>query len=319
MKKVGEFFACFLPLLGFLAIQVGIGVIGGMVKGVSLVMQGITNPDALQQALLESDYLLTVTIISQIVCFIVFLIFYRSIFKIKKPESPAKVFSATSPLLIIVLFIAVEAATSSLLIKASVFIPDLMEEYAELIEQSGLAEMSVLSTIATLVLAPLGEELAFRGMTLNLAGKFTKKFWIANIIQAAMFGIAHMNIVQGTYAFILGLVLGFIYKKYNSLYASILAHLVFNFTGTYLVGVIFGVEEDVPMIRWIIVFATAIVVCGFAFVGVLKDKKTFEREPMYMKRIHFREEMPVAYATAGIPAEAPAVNTTDSFNNNGQV
>lgn len=319
MKKVGEFFACFLPLLGFLAIQVGVAMIGGIVKGVSLAMQGVTSQDALEEALLGSDYLMEITIASQLVCFIIFLIFYRVIFKIKKPESPAKVFSATSPLLIIVLFVAVEAITSSILIKVSVLIPDLMQQYAEMIEKSGLADMTVLSTIATLVLAPLGEELAFRGMTLNLAGKFTKKFWIANIIQAAMFGIAHMNIVQGTYAFVLGLVLGFIYKKYNSLYATMIAHLAFNFSGTYLVGLLFGTEDDVPIIRWIVVLAAATVICAFAFVAVLRDKKTFEREPMYMKRIHFREEMPAAYATAGVPVNTTPVNTTDTFNNNGQL
>lgn len=319
MKKVGEFFACFLPLLGFLAIQVGVAMIGGIVKGVSLAMQGVTSQDALEEALLGSDYLMEITIASQLVCFIIFLIFYRVIFKIKKPESPAKVFSATSPLLIIVLFVAVEAITSSILIKVSVLIPDLMQQYAEMIEKSGLADMTVLSTIATLVLAPLGEELAFRGMTLNLAGKFTKKFWIANIIQAAMFGIAHMNIVQGTYAFVLGLVLGFIYKKYNSLYATMIAHLAFNFSGTYLVGLLFGTEDDVPIIRWIVVLAAATVICAFAFVAVLRDKKTFEREPMYMKRIHFREEMPAAYAAAGVPVNTTPVNTTDTFNNNGQL
>jgi membrane protease YdiL (CAAX protease family) len=319
MKKVGEFFACFLPLLGFLAIQVGVAMIGTIVKGVSLAMQGVTSADALEEALLGSDYLMKITIVSQLVCFIIFLIFYRVIFKIKKPESPAKVFSATSPLLIIVLFVAVEAITSSILIKVSVLIPDLMQQYAEMIEKSGLADMTVLSTIATLVLAPLGEELAFRGMTLNLAGKFTKKFWIANIIQAAMFGIAHMNIVQGTYAFVLGLVLGFIYKKYNSLYATMIAHLAFNFSGTYLVGLLFGTEDDVPIIRWIVVLAAATVICAFAFVAVLRDKKTFEREPMYMKRIHFRKEMPAAYAAAGVPVNTTPVNTTDTFNNNGQL
>ena len=319
MKKVGEFFACFLPLLGFLAIQVGVAMLGGIVKGVSLAMQGVTSADALEEALLGSDYLMKITIVSQLVCFIIFLIFYRVIFKIKKPEFPAKVFSATSPLLIIVLFVAVEAITSSILIKVSVLIPDLMQQYAEMIEKSGLADMTVLSTIATLVLAPLGEELAFRGMTLNLAGKFTKKFWIANIIQAAMFGIAHMNIVQGTYAFVLGLVLGFIYKKYNSLYATMIAHLAFNFSGTYLVGLLFGTEDDVPIIRWIVVLAAATVICAFAFVAVLRDKKTFEREPMYMKRIHFREEMPAAYAAAGVPVNTTPVNTTDTFNNNGQL
>ena len=318
-NKVGRFFACFLPLLGFLAIQVAVAMAGGMVKGVSLVLKGVTDAKAMEEAMMATDYLLVITIVSQVVTFIVFLIFYIFIFKIRKPESPAKVFSAKSPILIMLLLASAEAIISILLMNAYNVFPKIMEEYAKLIEQSGLADMSVLSTIATLVLAPLGEELAFRGMTLNLAGKFTKKFWVANMIQAAMFGIAHMNIVQGVYAFTIGLIFGYIYKKYNSLYASILAHLTFNFTGTYLVVLFFGTEEEVPLLRMLIVFVVAATVFSLAFIAIKKDRKTFEREPMYMKRIHYREEMPVAYAAAGVPVNAPADNPTDTFNNNGQI
>ena len=139
------------------------------------------------------------------------------------------------------------------------------------------------------------------------------------MIQAAMFGIAHMNILQGVYAFTIGLIFGYIYKKYNSLYASILAHLTFNFTGTYLVVLFFGTEEEVPLLRMLIVFVVAATVFSLASIAIKKDRKTFEREPMYMKRIHYREEMPVAYATAGVPVNAPTDNPTDTFNNNGQI
>ena len=38
----------------------------------------------------------------------------------------------------------------------------------------------------------------------------TLPFWLANIWQALLFGLLHMNVLQGVYAFTVGLVLGFI-------------------------------------------------------------------------------------------------------------
>ena len=45
------------------------------------------------------------------------------------------------------LFIGLEALISTLLIVMQGVLPDLMQEYAEMIEKSGLADMTVLSTI----------------------------------------------------------------------------------------------------------------------------------------------------------------------------
>jgi hypothetical protein len=38
-------------------------------------------------------------------------------------------------------------------------------------------------------------------------------FWVANILQAVLFGIYHMNPLQGIYAFFIGLFLGYVCHK----------------------------------------------------------------------------------------------------------
>jgi hypothetical protein len=43
-----------------------------------------------------------------------------------------------------------------------------------------------------------------------------------------------MNLVQGIYAFFLGILLGYLVKRYNSLIASMTFHAFFNFFGTWL-------------------------------------------------------------------------------------
>lgn len=50
----------------------------------------------------------------------------------------------------------------------------------------------------------------------------------ANILQALFFGIYHGNIIQGIYATIIGFLLGLLYRRFNSIYASILLHMMIN-------------------------------------------------------------------------------------------
>lgn len=55
-------------------------------------------------------------------------------------------------------------------------------------------------------------------------------FFVVLIISSLIFGVYHGNIIQGTYAFIIGLILGIIAYRKNLL-ASIWLHMVINGTG----------------------------------------------------------------------------------------
>ena len=112
--------------------------------------------------------------------------------------------------------------------------PDLMKEYAEIMKAAGITDMTVVVFIATVIFAPIGEELLCRGIIFRLAGKVSPKFWVANCIQALAFGIIHANLVQGTYAFFLGAVLGYIYGKYRNIWVCMLLHGAINFSSNYV-------------------------------------------------------------------------------------
>lgn len=77
------------------------------------------------------------------------------------------------------------------------------------------------------VLAPIFEELMYRGVILNelLSGR---RFFAANLLQALVFGIMHQNVIQGTYAAVLGFILGCAYKMTESIYMTMLTHFLFN-------------------------------------------------------------------------------------------
>lgn len=92
-----------------------------------------------------------------------------------------------------------------------------------------------LGYVAIGILAPLAEEVVFRGAILRklLQMMPTGKHWIAIAISALIFGIVHFNLAQGTHAFVAGLLLGWMYYRTHSIIPGIVFHWVNN-TVSYL-------------------------------------------------------------------------------------
>jgi len=90
-----------------------------------------------------------------------------------------------------------------------------------------LSVSPVISMLSAIVIAPIYEEIIFRGILLK---GMTKKInpAIALVVSALLFALVHFNIQQGINAFFLGLVIGFIYLTTESIYLSIFAHFINN-------------------------------------------------------------------------------------------
>jgi membrane protease YdiL (CAAX protease family) len=58
-------------------------------------------------------------------------------------------------------------------------------------------------------------------------------YYLAIIVQAILFGAFHMNAIQGCYAFVLGLGMGYVMHLYNNIFVTIIIHMIFNLIGTY--------------------------------------------------------------------------------------
>ena len=70
-----------------------------------------------------------------------------------------------------------------------------------------------------------------------------------------------MNMIQGIYAFCLGLVLGYVCNRGGSIYYSLLLHMLFNFWGTVLSGLIPFGDTTFAFIFWFL-FGIAMTVGG---------------------------------------------------------
>lgn len=81
--------------------------------------------------------------------------------------------------------------------------------------------------------APIMEEIIFRGLVLRHLEPYGKSFAI--VMSAFLFGIFHGNIVQIPYAFLVGLVLGYVAIEYNILWAMVL-HMINNLVLGDLIG-----------------------------------------------------------------------------------
>lgn len=90
-----------------------------------------------------------------------------------------------------------------------------------------LAVSPIVLIFSVIIVAPIYEEIIFRGILLKGMSKKINPT-IALVVSALFFAIAHMNIPQGINAFILGLTVGFIYLKTESIYLSIFAHSLNN-------------------------------------------------------------------------------------------
>lgn len=106
--------------------------------------------------------------------------------------------------------------------------PEIFKDYEKLMEG---VDINVLPAWATLfivaVWAPLAEEIVFRAMIFRTLRKGFA-FWPAAVLSGIAFGVYHMNVIQGVYASLLGILLAYIYEKTNSLLGVYLFHLSFN-------------------------------------------------------------------------------------------
>ncbi|MBQ2192934.1 MAG: CPBP family intramembrane metalloprotease [Prevotella sp.] len=95
------------------------------------------------------------------------------------------------------------------------------------------------------ILAPLAEEAVFRGAVLRvLLRLFDKKWhWIAIAISAILFGLVHGNVQQFVHATLIGLILGWMYYRTDSILPGVLFHWVNNSAAYVISNLIPNAEQ----------------------------------------------------------------------------
>lgn len=143
------------------------------------------------------------------------------------------------------------------------FVPEeIMKAYEE--ASAALTEGPiVLQILSTVILAPIMEEILFRGIVLPRFAK-AMPLPIAVIASSLVFGIMHGQLVWIAYATFLGLVMSVIALREKSIKASMLFHIVFNLFGSFI-----GVFE-LEGIALIVVCVASFIVAAVCMWFILK-------------------------------------------------
>jgi len=104
-------------------------------------------------------------------------------------------------------------------------------EFQELMIKA-IGDNMTFAFLAVAIAAPLLEEILFRGIILE---GFLKNYdpWKAIIWSAVIFGLVHLNPYQFIVAFLIGVIMGWIYWKTGSLWLCIIIHFVNNSFGFF--------------------------------------------------------------------------------------
>jgi membrane protease YdiL (CAAX protease family) len=104
----------------------------------------------------------------------------------------------------------------------------------KIFQESGHLVVQVLLTISAVIVAPLAEELLFRGYIYGVLKRFTDSYFAA-VASALLFALVHLHIGTLLPLFALGLILVTAYELSGSLLVPVCIHGFFNAASTALI------------------------------------------------------------------------------------
>lgn len=99
-----------------------------------------------------------------------------------------------------------------------------------------------MNLIIIALLPAVVEEFIFRGLLLN--GYKKRNPLMAILLSAFLFGLMHMNLNQFSYAFVIGIIFGFLAYATGSLLPSILGHFIINGTSVVITHLSSGATQE---------------------------------------------------------------------------
>ena len=108
--------------------------------------------------------------------------------------------------------------------------PDWIREHELLVAMRAMsAPWKALAAVSAVVLAPLSEEIFFRGLFQSMIRMYTRRPWVAILVTELAFAAVHIPLWHTLPSlFLLSVVLGYNYARCGRLLAPILIHAVFN-------------------------------------------------------------------------------------------
>lgn len=273
-NKIKSFFIAMLYLGIAFVIQITVSIIGATIISVKYFME---NPSKAQISVVDQTTAITkelmanmnyILLISSILTIVIFFLIY--ILK-KKNISKELLFKNTNKsnyLLALMLGVSIwlfNMGFVSLLSEAGLF-KNSFKALEDAMSFIGVNNV-VLSILVVGIVAPFSEELIFRGVIYNKLSK-SMSITATIIIQGILFGVYHMNLVQGLYASLLGIVFGYVTYKTKSIWPAVIMHMVNNAVSViapYILG-----ESIDSLFAYIILLIIGFIISGIGIVLIRK-------------------------------------------------
>ncbi|MCD7981619.1 MAG: CPBP family intramembrane metalloprotease [Clostridiales bacterium] len=238
MNRIVSFFKSILPCLLMLILQaavvIPVGILYAFLTAGNVGSALGSIPDLLTGSAADTGFSQTANFIYGLLAVLIFGLWYRRTFvrpfRHKKRANRPTGFSFHTVMSILFLAIGLQYVTLLVVNCTAVLRPDWLTTYNALMESAGYNDLTPLLLVYSVILAPVTEELIFRGLVFRFA-RCALPFWVANVWQTLLFGLVHGNFIQGIYAFVMGLFLGFLCHRGRGIKYSIPVHILYNVIG----------------------------------------------------------------------------------------
>lgn len=250
--RVSAVFHSLLVFLGVFITQFAASMLCMIATGCYVLFVQGQDRAALQKLILQlaDDFSMVISLVYAVAAIVWCGILYRRCEWRERPFRYKKAFGRGRIFFIIIFgFGACIIMTMAVGVVAQIF-PAAFENYQKLMSSLSV-ESSILTIPYVALLGPVAEELIFRGVISDRL-KPAFPFWLVNTIQAALFGIFHMNVIQGVYAFVLGILLGIVVNVTGTILSSMLLHIVFNTTSLLLSELATHTGKLYDILGWVI-------------------------------------------------------------------
>lgn len=143
-------------------------------------------------------------------------------------------------ILIVITGLSLQFFSTGILNAIELHRPELLGSYRDMVRSSFSLNNGIFRVTTVMLLAPVCEELVFRGISLSSSRRaFTCRHSdaIAILLSALLFALYHGNLVQFCYALPMGILLALLATWTSSLLPSILLHITIN-VSSYFTGML---------------------------------------------------------------------------------
>jgi len=250
-----------------------VGIIGAAIYAMPAAIQAALDGETLDETMFEHlymDFALILSLLSFASITLFFALMWRKI-RLKLPRFQNNGLNYSNVAATILLFAGMCYVITALLSFIDVyrFFPSYEDVVSYLTDGHLILRILVIG-----IGAPFAEELVFRGVIFNRLCSWMP-VWVAVLVSSVLFGIMHLNVIQGIYATIAGVVLCVLYVRYRNLWIPIIGHMAFNLLSVFTdeIVTVTGLEINaftIFVIGSILVTVGVVIIKGYTNTAVLK-------------------------------------------------